>query len=90
MSATMLSMKLQHVDILNVDQLEIDDYIELDENEIVQVLQIETTKDSYIIHYLDEYDEDGVVEVNDDARFNWYVLIEEEEQGPEGDMSVLL
>lgn len=79
MAATMLSMKLQHIDILNVDQLEIDDFIELDENEIVQVLKIETTKNSYIIHYLDEYDEDGIVEVDDNARFNWYVLIDEDE-----------
>jgi hypothetical protein len=79
MAATMLSMKLQHVDVLNVDQLEIDDFIELDENEIVQVLRIETTKDSYIIHYLDEYDEDGIVEVNDNASFNWYVLIDEDD-----------
>lgn len=79
MAATMLSMKLQHVDVLNVDQLEIDDFIELDENEIVQVLKIETTKDSYIIHYLDEYDEDGIVEVNDNASFNWYVLIDEDD-----------
>jgi hypothetical protein len=79
MAATMLSMKLQHVDVLNVDQLEIDDYIELDDNEIVQVLQIETTKDSYILHYIDEYDEDGIVEVSDDASFNWYVLIDEDE-----------
>lgn len=79
MAATMLSMKLQHIDILNVDQLEIDDFIELDENEIVQVLKIETTKNSYIIHYLDEYDEDGIVEVDDNASFNWYVLIDEDE-----------
>ncbi len=79
MAATMLSMKLQHVDILNVDQLEIDDFIELEDNTIVQVLQVQTTKDGYVINYLDEYDEDGMIEVSDDARFNWYVLIEEEE-----------
>jgi hypothetical protein len=79
MAATMLSMKLQHVDVLNVDQLEIDDFIELEDNTIVQVLQVQGTKDGYVINYLDEYDEDGIIEVSDDARFNWYVLIEEEE-----------
>lgn len=78
MSATMINMNLKKVDVLNVDQLEIDDYIEIND-EVVQVTGITPLPNGYAIMFLDSYDEEDLIEVDDYTTFNWYVLIDEDE-----------
>ena len=73
-------MDLKRVDTLNVDQLEIDDFILIDDVGVVQALKIESLKNGYLIYYLDDYDEDGVTEVSDDAVFDWYILSDDDEE----------
>ena len=73
-------MDLKRVDTLNVDQLEIDDFILIDDVGVVQILKIEPLKNGYLIYYLDDYDEDGVAEVSDDAVFDWYILSDDDEE----------
>ena len=78
MGATMINMNLKKVDVLNVDQLEIDDYIEVND-EVVQIIGITPLSNGYAIMFLDNYDEEDLIEVDDYTTFNWYVLIDEEE-----------
>lgn len=78
MSATMINMNLKKVDVLNVDQLEIDDYIEIND-EVVQVTGITPLPNGYAIMFLDSYDEEDLIEVDDYTTFNWYVLIDDDE-----------
>lgn len=79
MGATMLNMEFKKVDVLNVDQLEIDDYISVN-GEIVQVIGITPLADGYVIMYLDNYDEEDLIEVDDYATFNWYVPVDDEDE----------
>ncbi len=71
----MLSMDFVMVDVLNVDQLEPGDYIMIDE-EIVQVSNVASLKDGYVIAYSNDFGEDDIVEVDDYAQFNLYVIAE--------------
>ena len=75
MSATMISMDFVKVDILNVDQLEPNDYIMID-GEIVQVTNVASIKNGYVIAYSNDFGEDDLVEVDDYAQFNLYVIAE--------------
>jgi len=75
MSDTMISMDFVMVDILNVDQLEPNDYIMID-GEIVQVMNIASMKNGYVIAYSNDFGEEDLVEVDDYARFNLYVIAE--------------
>jgi hypothetical protein len=77
MGATMLNMDFKKVDVLNVDQLEIDDYISVN-GDIVQVTGITPLSDGYAIMYLDDYDETDLIEVDDYATFNWYVPVDDD------------
>ena len=74
----MINMNLKKVDVLNVDQLEIDDYIEIND-EVVQVTGITPLPNGYAIMFLDSYDEEDLIEVDDYTTFNWYVLIDDDE-----------
>ena len=74
----MINMDFKKVDVLNVDQLEIDDYIEIND-EVVQVTGITPLPNGYAIMFLDSYDEEDLIEVDDYTTFNWYVLIDEDE-----------
>ncbi len=76
MGATMLNMEFKKVDVLNVDQLEIGDYISI-QDEIVQVTGITPLPNGYAIMFLDSYDEEDLIEVDDYATFKWYVLVED-------------
>jgi len=76
MGATMLNMEFKKVDVLNVDQLEVDDYISI-QDEIVQVTGITPLPNGYAIMFLDSYDEEDLIEVDDYASFKWYVLVED-------------
>ena len=75
MSATMISMDFVKVDILNVDQLEPSDYIMID-GEIVQVINIVGMKNGYAISYSNDFGEVDLVEVDDYAQFDLYVILE--------------
>jgi len=72
----MLNMEFKKVDVLNVDQLEVDDYISI-QDEIVQVTGITPLPNGYAIMFLDSYDEEDLIEVDDYASFKWYVLVED-------------
>ena len=78
MGDTMINMEFKKVDVLNVDQLEIDDYIAVN-GDIVQVTGITPLSDGYAIMFLDNYDETDLIEVDDYAQFNWYVPVDDEE-----------
>ena len=75
MSATINNMDFKLVDILMVDQLEVDDFIGVNQ-EIVQVVNVTSAGDTWVITFLDEYGEKDFVEVNDDAKFDLYVLVD--------------
>ena len=75
MSDTMISMDFVKVDILNVDQLEPSDYIMID-GEIVQVINIVGMKNGYAISYSNDFGEVDLVEVDDYAQFDLYVIAE--------------
>jgi hypothetical protein len=77
MGATMLNMDFKKVDVLDVDQLEIDDYISVN-GDIVQITGITPLSDGYAIIYLDDYDETDLIEVDDYATFSWYVPVDED------------
>lgn len=72
----MLNMEFKKVDVLNVDQIEIDDFISVND-EIVQVTGITPLPNGYAIMFLDSYDEEDMIEVDDYASFKWYVLVED-------------
>lgn len=72
----MLNMEFKKVDVLNVDQLEIGDYISI-QDEIVEVTGITPLPNGYAIMFLDSYDEEDLIEVDDYASFKWYVLVED-------------
>ena len=76
MGATMLNMEFKKVDVLNVDQIEVDDFISVND-EIVQVTGITPLPNGYAIMFLDSYDEEDMIEVDDYASFKWYVLVED-------------
>ena len=75
MSDTMISMDFVKVVILNVDQLEPSDYIMID-GEIVQVINIVGMKNGYAISYSNDFGEVDLVEVDDYAQFDLYVILE--------------
>ena len=77
MGATMMNMDFKKVDVLNVDQLEIDDYISVN-GDIVQITGITPLSDGYAIMYLDDYDETDLIEVDDYATFSWYIPVDED------------
>ena len=78
MADTMMNMEFKKVDVLNVDQLEVDDYISVN-GDIVQITGITPLSDGYAIMYLDDYDETDLIEVDDYATFNWYVPVDEDD-----------
>jgi len=77
MADTMINMEFKKVDVLNVDQLEVDDYISVN-GDIVQITGITPLSDGYAIMYLDDYDETDLIEVDDYATFSWYIPVDED------------
>lgn len=71
----MINMDFIMVDVLNVDQLEPNDYIMID-GEIVQVTNVASIKNGYVIAYSNDFGEDDLIEVDDYAQFNLYVIAE--------------
>ena len=77
MADTLINMEFKKVDVLNVDQLEVDDYISVN-GDIVQITGITPLSDGYAIMYLDDYDETDLIEVDDYATFSWYIPVDED------------
>ncbi len=69
----MLSMDYAYVDNLSADQLLQDDLIEID-NEVVQVIELSSTKDGIVITYENEFGEKELQEFPDDTIFKLFVM----------------
>ena len=69
-------MEYALVDVLNVDQLMVDDLVEI-EGDIVQIIAIGSLPTGYAIGYQNDFGEKELVEVDDYARFNLYVMKDE-------------
>ncbi len=76
MSATIKSMEYAFVDVLNVDQLMVDDLVEI-EGDIVQIIAISSLPNGFAIGYQNDFGEKELVEVDDYAQFNLYVMKDE-------------
>ena len=76
MSDTMMSMEYMLADVLNSDQLMPDDLIKIDD-EIVQVINIDSLKDGYVLTYKNDFGETDIIEIDDYQKFELYVLIDE-------------
>jgi hypothetical protein len=69
----MLLMNYIKVDTLSINQLEIDDLIGLSD-EVVRVSGIISLKNGYAITIEDEYGETDIIEFDDYAEFDLYIL----------------
>lgn len=72
MTATINSM-YRKVDQLYVDQLEINDLISIDD-EVVQIIEITPLREGYAITYQNDFGEKDIVEFDDYAKFDLFVL----------------
>lgn len=68
-------MDFVKVDVLDVDQLEVNDYILVD-GEIVQVLGVVSLSNGYAVSYSNDFGEIDLLEVDDYATFDLYVIAE--------------
>jgi hypothetical protein len=75
MSDTIKNMEFIKVDVLNVDQLEVGDFIQV-EDDIVEVSGIISLADGYAITYTNDFGEDDLIEVDDYATFDLYMIAE--------------
>ena len=73
MSDTIKNMEFIKVDELNVDQLEIGDLIQIDDD-IVQVCEVVPLNDGYAITYSNDFGEKDLIEVDDYAKFDLYIV----------------
>jgi hypothetical protein len=72
MTATMIDMDYRLVDRLGVDQVMENDLVEIND-EIVQVIKIESVKNGFEITYQNEFGEKETTEFNDSKIFDLYV-----------------
>lgn len=73
MSDTIKNMEFIKIDVLNVDQLEIGDLIQIDDD-IVQVCEVVPLNDGYAITYSNDFGEKDLIEVDDYATFDLYIV----------------
>jgi hypothetical protein len=73
MSDTIILMDYAHVDNLSADQLLEGDLIEIDD-EVVQILELNSTKDGIVISYENEFGEREIQEFSDEVIFKLFVL----------------
>ena len=78
MSATMVDMELKHVDNLEVQTLEVGDWIGIEED-IVQVTQVQADSDDafFAIEVQDQYEDRHGVVLEYGERVRFYVWVEE-------------
>ena len=75
MGATMLNMEFTKVDELFVDQLELGDLVQID-GDIVEVIGIVPLTNGYALTYSNDFGETDLVEVDDYAKFDLYIVAE--------------
>lgn len=75
MSDTIKNMEFIKVDVLNVDQLEVGDFIQIDDD-IVEVCGVVPLTSGYAITYSNDFGEKDLVEVDDYATFDLFVIAE--------------
>ena len=73
MTATITDMDYLYVDNLSADQLMEDDLIEIND-EVVQVLELSSTKDGIVITYENEFGEKEIQEFSDETIFKLFVM----------------
>ena len=66
-------MDYRFVDILNADQLEVDDLIGWD-SEVVKIILIQPTKTGLLLTIENDFSEKYEIEINDDEKFELYIL----------------
>jgi len=73
MTDTIIGMDYLYVDNLSADQLMEDDLIEIND-EVVQVLELSSTKDGIVITYENEFGEKEIQEFSDDTIFKFFIM----------------
>ena len=73
MTDTIIGMDYLYVDNLSADQLMENDLIEIND-EVVQVLELSSTKDGIVITYKNEFDEKEIQEFSDDTIFKFFIM----------------
>ena len=77
MSDTLTNMEFVYVDILSPDQLLEGDFIEVNDDDqelIVKVIDILTTKEGYLINATNDFDEINEYFFTDDEKIKLFVL----------------
>jgi hypothetical protein len=73
MTDTIIGMDYLYVDNLSADQLMENDLIEIND-EVVQVLELSSTKDGIVITYENEFGEKEIQELSDDTIFKFFIM----------------
>ena len=73
MTDTIIGMDYAYVDNLSADQLLEGDLIEIDD-EVVQILELNSTKDGIVISYENEFGEKEIQEFSDETIFKLFVI----------------
>jgi hypothetical protein len=73
MTDTIIGMDYLYVDNLSADQLMENDLIEIND-EVVQVLELSSTKDGIVITYENEFGEKETEEFADDTIFKFFIM----------------
>lgn len=73
MSATIIDMQLIHADTLYVDQLMPGDIVKI-EDDLLTVVNLETTEDGYSVTTINEFGEEDTIEVSDESKFDLFVF----------------
>ena len=73
MTDTIIGMDYLYVDNLSADQLMENDLIEIND-EVVQVLELSSTKDGIVITYENEFGEKEIQEFSDDTIFKFFII----------------
>lgn len=79
MADTLTAMEYIYADILSVDQLMQDDLIEIIDEDglpsIVEVQDITSMPNNYLLIVKDEFGESFEIELSDDAKVKFYILM---------------
>lgn len=72
-TATIIAMDYVQVDILMADQLEVGDFILL-ENEVVSIINISSLADGYVLEIENDFGEREIVDIEEDSYFPLMIL----------------
>ena len=73
MTATIINMDYRFVDVLNVDQLEIGDFVEIND-EVVSITNISPMRYGFAIEFENEFGEKDIADFDDYSKFKLFVL----------------